>query len=134
MKTSDLTFNLLNFNHPTEELTFFFTDKEQDNLCRVYHTLVPDELIQHFGQQEHYYTSFTTPNPDFFSVKKLTQSAFCDIKKKYIPNSAFKRSLLKRYYNAQIHNYFQSNAYLVKPHFIADTEVWIPLTTKDEQY
>ena len=52
-------FNILTFEHPQEELTLYFTNEEDENLTRIFHKLVPDEVIEKFGEQEHYYTSFT---------------------------------------------------------------------------
>jgi len=65
MTTPNLTFNLLTFTHPHESLTFWFTDQEHDNLCRIYHTLVPDEVRDRFGEQKHYYTSFEQEQEGF---------------------------------------------------------------------
>ena len=36
-------FNILTFNHPSEEFTFYFTDKEQEGVTRIFHALVPKE-------------------------------------------------------------------------------------------
>ena len=58
MTASALTFNILTFNHPVEAFTFYFYKDESDNLQRVHKTLVPEEVIEKFGEQEHYYTSF----------------------------------------------------------------------------
>src|SRR5690606_9733273 len=100
---------------------------------RMYHTLVPDEVIQEFGQQEHYYTSFEEEKEGFFPVtksltptyeKKLDENG--DKYSSMVPNSALHISIIKRYYNAQIHHYFTRKGFLVKPNFIHDTEVWIP--------
>lgn len=53
-----LTFNILTFNHPTVSNTFYFTKEEDENLHRVHKNLVPDEVIEEFGEKEHYYTSY----------------------------------------------------------------------------
>jgi hypothetical protein len=45
-------------------------------------------------------------------------------------NTFFKASLLKRYYNKQLCQYFTDNNYLVKPNFVDDIEVWIPSIDK----
>lgn len=55
MATLNLTFNLLTFKHPVESITLWFTDQEQDGLCRIFNTQVPYEVIEKFGEQEHYY-------------------------------------------------------------------------------
>ena len=70
-------FNILTFSHPQEELTLYFTNLpaeqvgvEDETLTRVYHTLVPDEVIEEFGEQEHYYTSFTKEVDGFSRLPK----------------------------------------------------------------
>ncbi len=67
----NLLFNILTFNHPQEEQVFFFTDQEQENLTRIHKTLVPKEVIEKYGEQEHYYTLFIEERPDFLAVLKL---------------------------------------------------------------
>lgn len=130
---ANLTFNILTFDHPKKELRLFFTDKEDNNLTRIYHTLVPDEVIEKFGHQEHYYTSFEEEKEIFFPVikavnpiyeKKLDKNG--EEYSKKVPNTAYSISILKRYYNALIHKYFTEIGLMVKPNFILDTEVWIP--------
>lgn len=44
MATPNLTFNLLTFTHPHDELTFWFTNKEQAGLCRIQKNAVSDEV------------------------------------------------------------------------------------------
>ena len=67
----NLTFNILTFKHPEEEFTFYFTKEESENTQRVFHKLVPHEVIKKFGEQEHYYTSFV----NHFGQKNLTLSS-----------------------------------------------------------
>ena len=141
MDTPRLTFNLLTFTHPHETLTFWFTNQENENLCRTHKSLVPDEVIEKFGEQDHYYTSFEDAKNEFLAVTKKTKPDYesfsnedGDEKSRMVRNSAFTRSLLKRYYNAQIHEYFQNKNHLVKPDFIDDTEIWLRLNKKDNQY
>ncbi len=140
MANQNLTFNVLTFNHPTEELTFYFTNTEKEGLCRLYKTLVPAEVIEEFGEQDYYYTSFANKidgflpitkkcKPDFNSKKELSNEEW-----KQESNAAFKRALLKRHYNAQIHIFFKAKGDLVKPHFIKDTEIWLPIKKSDIQY
>src|SRR5690606_39475679 len=124
-------FNILTFNHPSDSLTFYFSDKEQEGTTRIYHSLVPDEVIDQYGEQQHYYTSFCQETFGFFSVTKPTTPTFKKITteegiEKNVPvsNSAFSSRILKRYYNSLIHNYFKSKGCLVKPNFVSDTEAW----------
>ena len=133
MSTHKLTFNILTFTHPSSELTFHFFNQERQGLHRFYKTLVPDEVIQHFGEQDNYYTSFDLPLDDSFSITKLTSPEYTEsvnkngetVKTK-VDNSCFGISILKRYYNYKIHSYFKEKGCLVKPNFIDDTEVWLP--------
>ena len=69
-------FNILTFNHPQEEQTFYFTDQEQANLTRMYKSLVPDEVIEKYGEQDHYYTSFSVEEEGFLAVSKPTSPQF----------------------------------------------------------
>jgi len=124
MNNSNLTFNLLTFNHPEKEYTFYFTNKETDGTQRIYHTLVPTEVAQHFGEQDHYYTSFTNPLNGLFPVTKQS-SISSSLNKTSEERRGLSYSLLKRYYNQLIHSYFKSLNHLVKPNFISDTEIWI---------
>ncbi len=65
-------FNILTFNHLSDSLTFHFSDKEQEGTTRIYHSLVPDEVIDKYGEQEHYYTSFCQEKEGFIPVTKPT--------------------------------------------------------------
>jgi len=137
---ANFQFNILTFNHPTDRLTFYFTNNEQDNLTRVYHSHVPSEVIDNFGEQKHYYTSFCSETEGFFPVTKPTSPLFETFtnqegieKTKRIPNSTFSSSIMKRYYNSLIHNHFKSKGYLVKPNFVNDTEVWLTSYLQDHK-
>lgn len=128
-----LTFNILTFTHPSDEFTFHFFGEEKEGLQRIFKFLVPAEVIEHFGEQDHYYTSFDLSLTDSFSVTKQTSPVYIEtitedgeIVNQKVENSCFGISLLKRYYNSKIHTYFKDNGYIVKPNFIDDTEVWLP--------
>src|SRR5690606_17316788 len=132
-------FNILTFEHPQEELTLYFTNEEDENLTRIFHKLVPDEVIEAFGEQEHYYTSFTKEVDGFYPVTKAVEPIYEKKVDKHgeeysskVRNSAFSISILKRYYNNLIHNYFKTKGFLVKPNFISDTEVWLPSKKHDK--
>lgn len=135
---SNLLFNILTFSHPEEEQVFFFSDQEQENLTRIHKTLVPKEVIEKYGEQEHYYTSFAQEHPNFLAIQKPTTPEYQTIineegeeRKKPVDNSSFHSSILKRYYNSLIHNHFKSKGFLVKPNFVSDTEIWIASSTQD---
>ncbi|TVZ51366.1 Piwi domain-containing protein [Dokdonia sp. Hel_I_53] len=125
-------FNILTFNHPQEKLTLYFTNVENESLTRVYHSLVPDEVIEEFGEQEHYYTSYTKGIESFYPVTKAVNPSYetkedenGEERSFRVHNSGLSVSLLKRYYNSQIHEYFKGKGFLVKPNFISDTEIWL---------
>lgn len=133
-------FNILTFNHPSDSLTFYFSDKEEEGTTRIFHELVPDEVIDKYGEQEHYYTSFCQEKEGFIPVTKPTIPTYEKItteegteKSVQVSNSALSSSILKRYYNSLIHNHFKSKGCLVKPNFVSDTEVWLPSDTQDKE-
>ncbi|MGR3809079.1 Piwi domain-containing protein [Jiulongibacter sp. NS-SX5] len=118
---ADLSFNLLRFSHPEEQFTFHFSDQDAPGLTRVFHTLVPPEVLTHFAEQEHYYMSFKKPLENGLSI---TLNTIPDYDKEEV--TAFRTSILKRYYNYCIHQYFSKLGMLVKPNFVNDTEIWVP--------
>ena len=132
-------FNILTFDHPSEQLTFYFTDKEQEGTTRIYHSLVPKEVIEKYGEQKHYYTSFNRQLEGLLPVNKPTSPLYQIItaegieKSVQVPNSTFSSQFLKRYYNSVIHNHFKSKGYLVKPNFVSDTEVWLKSDIQDKE-
>ena len=133
MEKPNLTFNILSFAHPTDELTFHFFAEEQEGLNRVYKSLVPYEIIEHFGEQDHYYTSFDAYLDESFAIKKSCRPPVSQKENKpKNSNACYGISILKRYYNYKIHSYFKSNGYIVKPNFIDDTEIWLPSQKPDD--
>lgn len=141
MENQNLYFNALTFSHPTDKLTLYFSDQEKEGYQRLFHTLVPDEVKEQFGEQEHYYTSFDKPIEDGLKVTKLTSPSMKEIttedgEKKNIPidNTAFSISVLKRYYYHQIQKYFKSLGLLVMPNFVNAIELWIPLDKPSPSY
>jgi len=128
-----LTFNILTFNHAKPAYTLHFSGTEQAGLHRVHKNLVPDEVIKHFGQQEHYYTSFNQPFEGSLSVTKDSTPTINTVtdesgaeREVYNFSNCFTRSILKRFYNYSIQEYFRSEGHLVKPNFVDDIEVWLP--------
>lgn len=135
----NLTFNVLTFSHPSEEYEFHFSSEEIEDSYRVHHSLVPSEVINHFGQQEHYYTQYSSNGNGLYAVIKKSKSTYiqsdeCEDKYVKVPNTAFSSSLIKRYYILQIHNYFKSIGVMVKPNFIDDLEVWLPVQINNAAY
>lgn len=141
MKEQNLTFNMLTFNHPSEAYTFHFYKEERENLQRVYMKLAPKEVIEEFGEQEFYYTSFDQPLAGAFAVSKPSKPLYCQElekqgKEKWIKveNSAFSISIMKRYYISLIHGYFEGMGVMTKPNFVDDLEIWLPSELKHYSY
>ena len=140
--TQNLTFNILTFTHPSDEYTLYFFNEEKEGLNRVFKSLVPLEVIEHFGEQDHYYTSFDRIIENSYPVSKPSTPIYKKTlnnsgksQKTKVENSCFSFSLLKRYYTHKIHSYFIGNGYLVKPNFVDDIEVWLPSkVSQDKDY
>lgn len=131
-------FNILTFDHPMDELTFYFTNKPQEDLTRLYHSLVPLEVIEKYGLQDHYYTSFEKEISGFFPTTKKTSPLFekkinesGEEQNVFVTNWAYTSSILKRHYTSQIHTYFKNKGYTVHSNFVMDTEVWLPSEIQD---
>lgn len=127
-----LHFNILNFSDAKEKHTFWFTDQEDKRLYRFRKDYVPTEVIEHFGEQEFYYTSFTAEREGFYPSEKPVMPEYeeevtedGEVIRKRIHNSGFTISLLKKFYNWQIQQFFKEKGCLVKSDFISDSEVWI---------
>lgn len=66
-------FNIRTFTHRQPACTLH---TKQAGLHRVHKYLVPDEVVVHFGEQEHYYTSFDQPFEGSLSVTKDSKPKF----------------------------------------------------------
>ena len=138
---SNYSFNLLTFKMPDEALTVHFSNQEIPGTIKAYQDTVPEEVVMHFGEQLHYYLSFDNPLPDGLSITMPTFPSFepsVDSNgvefEKFIPNSCFTKSIIKKYYNSRIHRYFSGLGLRVKPNFVSDIEIWIPTTEVNEKY
>jgi len=133
-------FNILTFTNTIDELTLYFTDIEDEGLTRIFRPLVPDEVIEEFGEQEHYYTSLTKKKEGFYPVTKPVEPIYesnedenGNTRSYRVPNSSVSKSILKRYYNKLISEYFKGLGIMVKPTFVSDTEVWLPSKKSDKK-
>lgn len=136
----NLSINILTFKAPKDNYTFYFTDAEDKALMRFLSKSVPTEVVEHFGEQKFYYTSFIEKKEGFFPVEKPVVPAHKDIVtedgeivRENIFNSAFGISVQKKFYHWKIAKYFKSKAFLVKSDYIQDTEVWIPAIEYPEE-
>jgi hypothetical protein len=138
--TQNLYTNVLNFNHIKEEYTFWFSGSNAPDLYRVHKSLVPDEVIEKFGKQDHYFTSFDQPRDDLFPVTKKS-SPVCQPNEKFngeeknqkIHNASFSNSILRRFYNHRLFCWFKTNQ-LVKSDFVNDVEIWLKSDKKNEKF
>jgi len=76
MPNSNLIFNPLIFSHRHDSLSFWFADLEKENICRIYHSIVPDEERNRLGELEHYYYSFDQKQNFFLEVGRKTKLDF----------------------------------------------------------
>ncbi len=141
MANQRLTFNVLTFNHPSPDYSFYFYKEDGEGLQRVYHRLAPDEVREHFGLQDHYYTSFEKESEGAFRVTKNCRPVKNGSFDKHgeevwirEENQAFSRALMKRFYHHRIQTYFESIDILIKANFVDDPELWLPAETDDRDY
>lgn len=137
MTSQSLQFNILAFTHPSEKFTFYFTDKESPDLCRFGSSTVPDEVVAHFGEKDFYYTSFKENRPEFYPVEKAAVPEYSEVitedgevLEERVHNSAYTVSVLKKFYNWRLKQYFREKGFLAKRNYIGDTEVWIEQENK----
>lgn len=134
MANPKLTFNVLTFDHPAPEYTFYFYKEDGESLKRIFHTLVPREVIDHFGQQDHYYTSFEEKLDGALALTRFCKpqkTAGLDKNRENLPDknkadSAFSKSVMKRFYAYRIHTYFKRTGLMVKTNFVDDIQIWLP--------
>lgn len=133
MKDYDLSFNVVTFGHPSKEYTYCFYKDEREGLRRVHQKLVPEEVKNEFGEQEHYFTSFEERLEGAQAVTKRSTLAYVkgvdehgEIIEMKDVKSAFSLSLLKRFYVHRMHGYFEGIGVMTKPNFVDDLELWLP--------
>ena len=102
MPGTRLTFNVLTFNNPEDQYTFHLTNEENESLTRAYQYLVPDEVTEHFWEQDYYYMPFDQEFDGGLAVTKCSKPKVND------QNTFFSLSILKRYYSWLIQNYFKA--------------------------
>ncbi|HEY9340554.1 MAG TPA: hypothetical protein VIQ23_03170, partial [Hanamia sp.] len=117
MQDQNLYFNILTFDLPKEEQTFYFS-LEDVEFCRPIHrSIFPNDIESIFpgvttDGTEFIYTSFDFPKEGFTPLS--------------IDFSTENRDLLKRFYNRKINYYFKKvNEQLVRTGFIGQNQVWV---------
>lgn len=108
--SSNLSYNILTFDVPSEFKTFYFSEEQIEGSHRIHHFLLTDEIKSNFDSNtEFLYTTFTQHKEGFLALNLALDK--------------LKFSFLKRYYNYLIYNYFKENGFLVQNDFVNDIEV-----------
>lgn len=123
---SNLFFNVLTFNFPEDNLTFYFSKQEISKSQKLHWSLFPNEIETIFPNilndgTEFIYTTFSGASVDFepLSINLATEN----------------KDLVKRYYDRQINFYFRAiREQIVKVGYIKENQIWLPqpqLSTHD---
>lgn len=123
--SSNLTYNILTFDIPSNSQTFYFSEKEIEGSQRIHQFLFPDEVKAVFDKVKpneegeiYLYTTFTNQSE---SSKALD----IDLKKT-------SKAFIKRYCNFLIFNYFKSQGFLINNNFVRDNKIWLKLSETEE--
>lgn len=117
MNAQNLYFNILTFEFPSENQTFYFTKDETEKGHKIHKTLFPNDIDSVFpgvsnNGTDFIYTTFTGEKEGFKPIE--------------INFSEENEDLIKRYYNRQINYYFSHILKkVVKVGFIKENQVWI---------
>jgi hypothetical protein len=116
MSTPNLSFNILTFDFPAENQTFYFAKDDVAKSHKIHKSLFPKEIDSIFpginnNGTDFIYTTFTGEKEGFTPLK--------------INLSTENEDLLKRYYNRQINYYFSKvKEQIVKVGFVKENQVW----------
>ena len=125
-----LSFNILSFSHPAEELTFHFSQSNQENFLRIRSAIAPNEVKNYFADHEYVYTSFDQPFQGALAITRKTtpppKGSMVDSRSHQ--EDFFKPSILRRFYNQRIQNYFKTHGFIVKSGSSLSAEIWKPVT------
>lgn len=123
---SNLFFNILTFDFPQENLTFYFSKEEISKSQKLHWSLFPNDIDTifpniHNDGTEFIYTTFTGEVEGFTPLE--------------INLSTENKDLVKRYYDRQINYYFRAiKEQIVKVGYIKENQIWLPkpaLNTSD---
>ncbi len=121
MQQQNLFFNILTFDFPAENQTFYFTKEEIQKSHRLHKSLFPNEVDSLFpgisnNGTDFIYTTFAGKTKDFLPLS--------------IDFTKENQDLIKRYYNRQISYYFgKTKKQIVKTGFIKENQIWIKAPT-----
>ena len=118
MDEKSLIFNIITFEFPSENQTFYFSKEYIEKSVKIYKNLFPKEI-------ESIFPDINNDNTDFiyttFNEKKE------DLKSIDINFSDENEDFIKKYYNFKINFYFKHiKKLIVKKSFINDNQIWIP--------
>lgn len=117
MTTPNLSFNILTFDFPSENQTFYFAKDDFAKGHKIHKTLFPKEIDSIFpgignSGTDFIYITFTGETEGFTPMK--------------INFSTENEDLIKRYYNRQINYYFSRvKEQIVKVGFVKENQIWI---------
>ncbi|NLO71781.1 MAG: hypothetical protein GX102_12735 [Porphyromonadaceae bacterium] len=117
MQKQKLYFNILTFEFPSENKTFYFSKDDIGKSHKIHKTLFPKEIDSIFpglsnNGTDFIYTTFTSDNEEFKPLE--------------VNFSYENEDLIKRYYNRKINHYFRREKNkIVKVGFIKENQVWI---------
>lgn len=127
MQNQNLYFNILTFDFPQKEQTFYFS-KEDIEFCKPIHkSLFPREI-------ETIFPGVTTDGTDFiYSTFDYAKEGFTSLS---IDFNSENQDLLRKFYNRKINHYFRKiKEKLVRTGFIGQNQVWVYSNDlSDEQY
>jgi hypothetical protein len=117
MVSTNLVFNILTFDLPVKQETFYFSESATPEGHRIHRNLFPEAISELFPVVDtdgfdYLYTTFTIPTEGY---QEFT-----------FDTSTVKLALLKRHFNYLIHSYFKENGFIVQDNFVDDVEVRIP--------
>lgn len=113
----NLCFNIIPFDFPKKELTFYFSLEESDKCNKIHRTLFPNDIEVifpgiHSDGTEFIYTTFDFAKEGFIPLE--------------INFRTENQDLLRKFYNRQIRHYFKKlKSQLVRTGFIGQCQVWV---------
>ena len=122
MQNQNLYFNILTFDFPEKEQTFYFSKEETGHCQKIDKTIFPNEIEEIFpgittDGTECIYTTFTGEREGFQPLEISLPDE----------NPHF----AKRYYDRQVNHYFRAiKKRTVKVGFIKENQVWLPIVPK----
>ena len=128
MSAPNLIFNILTFDWPETNQTFYFSEEENCNYPRLHKTLFPKNIETIF------------PSIKNNTEKNFISTSYSGEIEGFIPISIDFKSenpdLIKRFYNRQINFYFaRINEQIVRTNFIKENQIWLLDTKlKNEQF